>query len=87
MFVVVKTHSFDPEKSACSFDYFETAKEYLRWIWEDYYNEQIANGIDMDEYGCFIEDDYARIQWADGDYTEFCIIEVTGPLPGFYKNR
>lgn len=75
-YVVVKTHNFDPETEAAQFTDYCEATAYLHWLWESYYNEEIENDSDLDEQWCYHESDYAKIQWKDGDYTEFNLIEV-----------
>lgn len=86
-YVVVKTHRFDPETEATKFADYEEAVAYLQWYWEDYYNDEIACGSDIDESSTFHEDIYARVQWRDGDYTEFNLIEVTPKRDGFVWNH
>lgn len=75
-YVVVKTHNFDIETEAAKFTDYRKATAYLHWLWEDYYNEEIACESDLDEDNCYHESDYAKVQWDDGDYTEFNLIEV-----------
>ena len=82
-YVVVKTHNFDPETEATEFTDYRKATAYLHWMWEMYFNEEIANNSDLDEGWCYHEDDYGRIQWVDGDYTEFNLIEVNEPREDF----
>ena len=76
-YVVVKTHNFDPETEAAEFTDYRKAIAYLHWMWETYYNEEIANDSDLDEKFCYHEADYGIIQWMDGNYTEFNLIEIT----------
>ena len=82
-YVVVKTHNFDPETEATEFTDYRKATAYLHWMWETYFNEEIANNSDLDEGWCYHEDDYGRIQWVDGNYTEFNLIEVNEPREDF----
>ena len=77
MYAVTKTHNFDPETEASVFYGYDEARKYLRWLWGVYYNEELENGSDMNRDECFFEDEYAKVQWADGDFTEFHLIEVT----------
>ena len=76
MFVVTRTYTFDPESRAALFSDKESALCYMRWLWEDYYNEEIAEGGDLNELECYFEDDYARITWHDGDRAEFHMIPI-----------
>ena len=75
-YVVVKTHNFDPETEAAIFTDYRKATAYLHWMWEDYYNEEIACGSRLDEEFTVHEERYGRIQWLDGDHTEFNLIEI-----------
>lgn len=79
MFVVTKTHNFDPETEATVFESRGKAVAYLQWLWEDYYNEEIANESDLVESECYHEEDYAKIEWSDGCQTWFHLIETIPP--------
>lgn len=85
MYVVVKTHNFDPETEAVEFTDYRKATAYLQWLWEDYYNDEIAEDTDLDEDECYHESDYAKVQWNDGNYTEFNLIAITEPRRDFPK--
>lgn len=76
-YVVVKTHNFDPEVEATKFTDYDKAVAYLHWMWETYLNEEYANGSDVDEMFTVHDAEYGKVQWKDGDYTEFVLIEVT----------
>lgn len=89
-YVVVKTHNFDVETEAAEFTDYRKATAYLHWLWEDYYNKELAyeesdkdyiGHLDKDE--CYHEEEYAKVQWDDGDYTEFTLIEVDSPRREF----
>lgn len=87
-FYVVMTHNFDPDNGIYKFQDEETAKEFLLWLWEDYYNTEIAEGSYLDEDLCYHEDDYAIVKWVDGCYTEFKLVEGTDTVPKeFWKGR
>ena len=75
-YVVVKTHNFDSETEAAEFTDYRKAIAYLYWMWETYHNEELENESDLDEKYCYHEEDYGKIQWKDGDYTEFNLIEI-----------
>ena len=82
-YVVVKTHNFDPETEAAKFLDYRRATAYLHWLWEDYYNEEIAENdlmdddiSHLDEANCYHEECYAKVQWDNGDYTEFTLITI-----------
>jgi len=85
-YVVVKTHNFDPETKAVEFDDRRKATAYLHWMWEECYNEEIANGSELDASWCYHEAKYGRIQWVGGDYTEFNLIEVSSPDNAFLSD-
>ncbi len=83
-YVVVKTHNnFSSETDAVKFTDYRKATAYLHWWWERYYNNEIAEDSDLDEEWCCHESEYARVQWSDGDYTEFNLIEILSPLDDF----
>lgn len=86
MFAVVKTHNFDPETEASVFDTYEAAADYLQWIWEDTYNEEIENLSDLDECLCIHDEDYAIVRWSDGCETEFHLVEIM-PARREYRDR
>ena len=84
MFVVTKTHNFDPETEATLFDNIEDAISYLQWIWEDYYNREILEGEgDLLESECYHEEDYAKVTWEDKCVTEFHLMEIVPPRKEF----
>ena len=85
-YVFVKTHSFDPETEATKFTDYRKAAAYLHWYWEDYLNTEIAEGSDLDEDRCYHENDFAKVTWDDGEYTEFNVIELTPEREGFPKD-
>lgn len=87
-YAVIKTHSFDPEIECSVFDSYESATHYLQQYWEDYYNTELAqSSCDLDECMCFHEDDYGKVTWANGDYTEFALCAVTAPIiPGEWEH-
>lgn len=85
-YVVTKTHNFDPETEATEFTDYRKATAYLHWLWEDYYNEEIANDSDLDEELCFHESEYAQVQWEDGDRTEFNLITISPERKDFPAN-
>lgn len=82
-YVVVKTCRFDPETKAVKFDDYRKATAYLHWIWEQGYNEEMGEGSDIIEEECYYKEDYAKIEWFDGDYVEFNLIEIDAPMEDF----
>ena len=82
-YVVVKTHNFDPETECVAFDNYRKATAYLHWLWEDYCNEEYANGSNINEGETYHEEDYAKITWADGCITEFMLADITRPREEF----
>lgn len=82
-YVVIKVHSFDSETETVEFDDYNKARAYLHWLWEDYYNEEIANKSDLCEDGCWHEDEIAQIEWNDGEKTEFILSEIGNPRREF----
>ena len=75
-YVVTKTHNFDVETEAVKFTDYRKATAYLHWYWEDYYNNEIIAQSHLKEDECYHEEDYAKVTWEDGDYTEFNIMEI-----------
>lgn len=83
-YVVTKTHNFDPETEAVEFTDYRKATAYLHWLWEDYYNyfndemvdeDYVVFGLDEEE--CYHEETYGKVQWSNGDYTEFSLIQIS----------
>lgn len=93
-YVVIKTHNFDPETEAVEFTDYRKATAYLHWMWEDYYNDMMVDDDDfeddnishLDEDECYHEETYAKVQWDDGDCTEFILAEITPQRKGFPEN-
>lgn len=92
-YVVVKTHNFDPETEATEFTDYRKATAYLHWLWEDYYNEEMADNdpedddiSHLDEDECYHEETYAKVQWDNGDWTEFNLITIYPPREEFPVN-
>ena len=65
-----------------SIDENENPEDALRRVWEDFYNDVLADNLNgeiddpLDEENCWFEDDMALITWADGDTKEFYITEI-----------
>lgn len=83
-YVVVKTYSFDPSTEGVEFTDYRKATAYLHWWWEECFNYEIVEGNgNINELSCYHESVYARIQWLDGDYAEFNLIEILPPDDNF----
>lgn len=80
-YCVVVYHNFNLDMPVYLFDTYENAKEYLHDIWQDYYNQELAEhpGL-IDENLTFHEDDYAKVGWIDGCYTEFILTTTNEPM-------
>lgn len=92
-YVVVKTHNFDPETEAVEFDDYRKATAYLHWAWEDYLNDEMVEDSykdedenRLDEEECYHEETYGKVQWDNGDWTEFTLITITPPRDNFPKD-
>ena len=85
MYAVIMVHTFDADTPTVLFEDYDKAKAYLHWLWENYYNTEIAEGSDLNENQCFHEDDYAKVAWADGDATEFILTYTSEPEKEFEK--
>lgn len=87
-FYVIVSHSFDAETYIYKVNNETEATDLLEWLWEDYYNNEIVAESHLNERECFHEDDYARVTWDDGDYTEFQMICGLDSIPKeFYERR
>lgn len=77
-YVVVVQHTFCDEMTVydCGKEY-DKAKDSLEEIWTEYYNEELRNNSDLDEDGCYHEDEYACVTWADGYETNFTLATLT----------
>lgn len=73
MWIVMMAHSFDADTPCYKFnnEEYDKAKAYLHWLWEEYYNTEIAEGSELDNTMCYHEDEYAKVTWRDGEKTEF----------------
>lgn len=79
-YCVVIYHNFDPDTPVYLFDMYEKAKEYLHDFWQYYYNQELSEGSKIDEALTYHEDDFARVKWIDGCYTEFVLTCTSEPL-------
>ena len=85
-YYVIMSHNFDAETYNYKVDDYDTAVALLHYLWEEYYNEEIKAGSHLNEDACYHEDDIAVVEWEDGDYTEFILIEGTDKVPDeFWK--
>lgn len=75
MFYVIMTHNFDAETCTYGFENETKALAFLHWAWEEYYNVEIAEGSHLCESQCYYENDYAKVEWDDGCYTEWNLVE------------
>ena len=86
MYIVIMVQSFDAETPCYAFDDYEKAKAYMYWLWEDYYNTEIAQSeAPLDKTLCYHTDDYAKVTWVDGDKTEFIVTFTSEPDKEFFK--
>lgn len=86
-YIVVMVSSFDSDTPAVLFDDYNEAKAYLHWLWEDYYNIEIALGSHLIETQCFHEEEYAKVTWSDNNTTEFILTFASSPDERFYRYR
>ena len=83
MYAVITIHIRDYGMERELFQDIGDAAKYLEDIWSNYYNEAIANE-DIETIGrnvllyseCYHEDDFAKIEWLDGDKILFYLIEI-----------
>lgn len=85
MYYVVEVMNFDYEAPLWGpFEEYRKACAFLHWLWEDYYNREIAEGSSaLDQSQCFHDEDYAKVAWVDGDQTEFILTFETNPPKEF----
>lgn len=87
MYIVTMSHTYDSGSKVVGFENRKTAEAYLHWWWEDFYNDIIAtHPEDYDERYCYHEDDYAQIEYIDGERTTFTLSLVEFPSERFFNN-
>ena len=78
---VVVYCNFDTDVTIYLLDDYAKAQQYLHDLWEECYNQELAESlIDIDEEETYHEDDYAQIQWVDGDYMCFALKQTCEPI-------
>ncbi len=85
-YMVIISHNFDTETRAIHLASEAMAQDYLRWIWEVYYNEEIANESRLVESACWCECDNALVTWEDGCFTKFEIVMSYAPEAEYFKH-
>ena len=78
-------HNFDGDTPCYNFDTENQAKAYMHYLWEEYYNNEIAENSHLNENECFHEESYAKVAWVDGDRTEFIITFTSEPDKDFFN--
>lgn len=75
--VVVK-HTFDPDVTVYECDSDEEAEDLMVRLYVDYLREEQENNSELDDNGCYCSrsEAYARLTWADGDYTDFSVVQA-----------
>lgn len=77
-YIVIMTHNFDAETYTVRFgNDLNKAKAFLHWSWEKYLNNEIEAGSNLNMSDTIHEDEYARVCWEDGCYTEFILSDIT----------
>jgi hypothetical protein len=87
VYYVLIINNFDGDSSLYKCKDEDEATDLLLYLWEDYYNTEIANNSYLDEAECFHEDTYAKISWIDGCHTEFIMISGEDKIPNEFYNR
>ena len=67
------------------FENYDEAIDYLQWLWEDYYNDEIVAQSRMNESECWHEENEAKLTWADGNTLHITLTYVTKPDAKFYE--
>lgn len=63
MFAVIRSNNCDYTQSEIRvFDTIKEAKAHMDADWESYYNELVAQDIDVDEEESYREDDFAKVE-------------------------
>ena len=72
---IIKTHSFDPENAVYEYPDEDAALDALEEMFEEYLQEELDNhsGINMEKTLLDKPSGYARLEWADGEMTEFAL--------------
>lgn len=79
-YVVIIVHSFEHDTPVYTFgEDYERAKNFLNEKWKEYYDEEVENNSWLDEIDCFCEDEYGKVTWSDGCYTEFILSYTSNP--------
>ena len=76
MYGVIKTNNFDFEDIELNvFDTEEEAVEFLENDWQQYYNIELEESmIPVLKEQCYHEDDFAKVEWENGDQTYWNLI-------------
>lgn len=80
--VVIK-NSWETDMMVYQLSNYEKACAFLRWKWQEYYNDEIAEHSQLYEVECWCEENEAKITWGDGKYTSFIITGFITPDRGF----
>lgn len=84
-YAVVSYNNFGSPEDCVLFHDYKKACAYLHWYWEDYMNDEIANGSHLVEEHCWHEDEEAKITWDDRCEATIVLIRISKPLEEFEK--
>lgn len=79
MYAVVVYHSFEMDMPIYLFNNEEKAQKYLHKLYEEALAEEISENSELNMESTYYDSysDFARIEWADGCYTEYTVTYVT----------
>lgn len=82
MLAVIMIHNFDHEVVTTLFESEEDARDYHKWLYNSYLQEEKDEKSDLDEGQCIYseEERYAKITWKDKCVTEFIISDIYKPF-------
>lgn len=79
MYAVIMYHTFEHDTPTYLFEEYEDAKDYLKYLWEEYYREELRNHSKLNEERCFYTTEYAKVEWEDKEYTDFILTYTSEP--------
>lgn len=89
MTAVIMVHNFDHEVVTTLFESEEDARDYHKWLYNSYLQEEKDEKSDLDEEQCIYseEERYAKVTWKDECVTEFIISDIYKPLDDYEGDK
>lgn len=79
IYAVIVYYTFDPESEVYLFDTYEKACNYLKAMWNYYFNFAMEDE-DFKEMESYCDDMYAQIKWGDEDMRIWQVTAVSKPM-------